>query len=67
VLPLLAGHGGGLARRLRTADRTVEVHVVEFPSATAFSAYRADPRRTEHRALLAASGAEVEVLEMTDV
>jgi uncharacterized protein (DUF1330 family) len=67
VLPLLAGHGGRLARRLRTEDRTVEVHVVEFSSAAAFSAYRADPRRARLQALLEASGAEIEVLEMADV
>jgi hypothetical protein len=41
--------------------------VVEFPSAAAFSAYRADPRRARHQTLLEASGAEIEVLEMADV
>jgi uncharacterized protein (DUF1330 family) len=30
VLPLLAEHGGRLARRLRTDGGEVEVHLVEF-------------------------------------
>ena len=33
VLPLLAEHGGRLARRLRTDGGEVEVHLVEFASA----------------------------------
>jgi len=37
-----------------------------FDSADAFAAYRADPRRAVHAPLLAASGAELELLEMTD-
>jgi uncharacterized protein (DUF1330 family) len=67
VLPLLGEHGGRLARRLRTGDGEVEVHVVEFASAAAFDAYRADPRRTEHAALLEASGARLELLAVDDV
>ena len=66
VLPLLAEHGGRLERRLRTAAGDVEVHVLVFDSADAFAAYRADPRRAVHAPLLAASGAELELLEMTD-
>jgi hypothetical protein len=67
VLPLLGKHDGRLARRLRTGDGEVEVHVVEFASAAAFDAYRADPRRTEHAALLEASGARLELLAVDDV
>jgi uncharacterized protein (DUF1330 family) len=67
VLPLLADHGGRLARRLRTAAGDAEVHVVEFASRDGFAAYRADPRRAEHAALLQASGAETELLEVEDV
>jgi len=67
VLPLLAEHGGRLARRLRGDDGAVEVHLVEFPSAGAFDGYRADPRRAEHAALLDASGARTEVLAVEDV
>jgi uncharacterized protein (DUF1330 family) len=67
VLPLLGEHGGRLARRLRTGDGEVEVHVVEFASTRAFDAYRADPRRAEHAALLEASGARTELLAVEDV
>ena len=67
VLPLLAEHGGRLARRLRTGDGAVEVHLVEFPSAGAFDGYRADPRRAEHAALLETSGARMELLAVEDV
>ena len=67
VLPLLAEHGGRLARRLRSASGGIEVHVVEFASPGAFSAYRADPRRAVHHPLLEASGAETELLELEDV
>ena len=67
VLPLLAEHGGRLERRLRGAVGEVEVHVVSFASADGFAAYRADPRRERHAQLLAASGAQVEVLEVEDV
>jgi hypothetical protein len=67
VLPLLADHGGRLERRLRTADGTVEVHLVAFATADGLAAYRADPRRARHADLLEHSGAKLEVLEMQDV
>ena len=66
VLPLLAEHGGRLARRLRTGDGAVEVHLVEFASAGAFDAYRADPRHAGHAPLLEASGARMELLAVED-
>ena len=66
VLPLLAEHHGRLARRLRTGDGEVDVHVVEFASAAALDAYRADPRRAEHAALLETSGARMELLAVED-
>jgi hypothetical protein len=67
VLPLLADHEGRLERRLRTDSGEVEVHVVSFGSAAAFAAYRGDPRRAEHGALLEASGAAIELLEVKEV
>ena len=67
VLPLLADHGGRLQRRLRSADRLTEVHLVWFPSPQRFAAYRDDPGRTEHAHLLARSGARTELLELSDV
>lgn len=67
VLPLLAGHGGRLARRLRSADRRTELHIVEFDSAEGFAGYRADQRRLELQPLLDGAGARIELVEMTDV
>lgn len=67
VLPLLAEHGGSLQRRLRSADALTEVHLVWFPSEASFTAYRSDPRRTEHAALLQAARAGIEVLALDDV
>jgi hypothetical protein len=67
VLPVLAAHGGRLERRLRTADALIEVHVVSFPSPAHFAAYRADERCVAARPWLAASGAEVELLTVSDV
>lgn len=66
VLPLLGDHGARLTRRLETADRTIEVHLVEFSSPAAFAAYRDDPRRRSHAGLLEASGAAIELLELYD-
>lgn len=67
VLPLLSAHGGRLVRRLGSADRRVEVHLVEFSSPDAYAAYRDDPRRDEHGHLLEASGAATELFELYDL
>jgi uncharacterized protein (DUF1330 family) len=67
VLPLLGHHGGRLARRLRSAAGDVEVHVVEFASPDGLAAYRDDPRRAAHAGLLAASGAQMQLVEVADV
>ena len=67
VLPLLAEHGGRVERRLRSADEQVELHIVAFDSASGLAAYVADPRRDALVPLLARSGAEIEVLEVSDV
>ncbi len=67
VLPLLAEHGGRLERRLRSDDDRVEAHVVSFPGEAEAAAYRADPRRTGVATLLAASGAELELLTVRDL
>lgn len=66
VLPLLAGHGGRLERRLRSPDARTEVHLVSFPSPERFAAYRDDPRRAEHAHLLRESGAAIELFELRD-
>jgi uncharacterized protein (DUF1330 family) len=67
VLPLIARHGGEVERRLRNGDGTAELHVLRFPSRTAFEAFRADPRRADAAPLLARSGATAEMHEMKDV
>jgi uncharacterized protein (DUF1330 family) len=67
VLPLLADHGGRLARRLRSLAGDVEVHLLEFASADGLGAYRADPRRVAHAELLCASDAAIELIEVRDV
>lgn len=67
VLPLLSDHSGRLERRLRSPDGCSEVHLIEFPSEQAFSAYRGDPRRLEHAPLLERSGASIELLALEDV
>jgi hypothetical protein len=66
VLSLLPAHGAELERRLRTRDGTTEIHVIRFPSQDAMKGYLADPLREQHRALLDASGAAMEVLEVDD-
>lgn len=67
VLPVLAEHGGVLQRRLRSGNGSVEIHVVCFPSALAFTRFREDPRRTQHAPELEASGAHIELLQLEDV
>jgi hypothetical protein len=67
VLPLLIEHGGRLDRRLATVDRLTEVHLLWFPSTTAFGRYRDDHRRQAHTDLLTQSRATIEVLELRDL
>lgn len=54
VLPLVADHGGRLRDRRSTG--TTVVHELEFPDEAAYRAFRADPRMTPRRSLLAAAG-----------
>ena len=67
VLPLLPEFGGRLERRLRSADGTVEVHVVSYASEADAQNYRADPRRLARAELLARSSAKLELLAVEDV
>ena len=45
VLPLLGGHGGRLVERLRATDGRSEIHLLQFPDASSFEAFRTDPTR----------------------
>jgi GNAT superfamily N-acetyltransferase len=67
VLPLLRDHGGRLERRMRDDTGTFEVHVLRFPSADAFAAYRSDPRRADLMPTLERSGAVVRAVEVTEI
>lgn len=67
VLSLLREHGGTLQRRLRNADRTIEVHLVHFEFAEGLASFRNDPRRAAASPLLTASGATTELIEVSDV
>jgi uncharacterized protein (DUF1330 family) len=67
VLPLLPKHGGRFERRLRGDDGRIEVHVVSFPSYEELEAYRSDPERQRLLPLLEESGAETELIEVTEV
>lgn len=63
VLALLPDYGAALERRLRNADRTVDVHVLRFPDRSTYERFLQDPRRRSRRQLLEVSGAAIEVHE----
>jgi hypothetical protein len=63
VLAILPDHGATLERRLRNADRTVDVHVIRFPDRTGYERFLQDPRRRSRRELLNVSGAAIDVHE----
>ena len=67
VLPILRAHGGRLERRLRGSGSQLEVHILRLPSAGAFDAYLADPRRTAAAHLFAQSGATAVVEPVADL
>jgi uncharacterized protein (DUF1330 family) len=68
VMPLLARHDGQMERRLRGAAGETEVHVLSFPSPTAWREFLDDPERARHRAVLTGATVEQRVLDgLTDV
>jgi ketosteroid isomerase-like protein len=67
VLPVLGRHGGRLERRLRTADGTVEIHLVRFADPGQLEAFRVDPERIAAQPWLVASGATVELVVVDDL
>ncbi|GAA0228340.1 hypothetical protein [Cryptosporangium japonicum] len=58
VLGLLPSHGALVERREKSADGSVEAHLLSFPSREAIDAFDADPRRAEARAGIDASTVE---------
>ena len=67
VIPLMNEHGGRLERRLRNELGTLELHIISFPSDSAFQKYRSDPRRTAATHLMETSAAKTELLSLRDV
>ena len=67
VLPLLAQHKGTLERRLSNDDGTIEVHILSFESEQAFEDYCYDPKRLEYTSIFDKSGAQTELMHLTDV
>ncbi len=67
VLPMLARHGGRLELRVRALDGSSETHLLVFPDATAFEAYRADPARLAVQDQWEACGAVAVVTEVETV
>ncbi len=67
VLPLLGEHGGHLDRRVRSADGTLEIHLLVFDSPTGLERFRADPRRAALSSLLRAAGPELELTRVLPV
>jgi uncharacterized protein (DUF1330 family) len=70
VLPRLRRHGGEMRSRVRhvhdNGDWT-EIHIVAFTDQHGYEAYRADPDRAKHGALLTRSQADITLLPVTDV
>ena len=66
ALAVMAEHGGVLERRLRSADGTVEVHLVSFADEEAVAVFAADPRRAEARAMLQDRQVQQRVEVLTD-
>jgi hypothetical protein len=63
---VMAAHGGRIERTVvvpvdDAPELLREIHVVTFPDARAFRAYRDDPRLTEHAALREAAVVSTEV------
>ena len=67
VLPLLPRYGGELVQRVRGHDGQFEVHLVAFPSREQLTAYLGDPMRIAALPLLESSGAQTELVDVTDV
>ncbi len=67
VLPLLTDYNGRLIHRYQNADGTMEMHIVQFPTAADFAAYRMSEPRLKFAPLLERSGAKITVQEVSDI
>jgi hypothetical protein len=64
VLALLPTHGGRLDARLRAADDTSEVQLIEFSTPQGLASFRSDPARLAAQDMWTRCGAISEVLEV---
>jgi hypothetical protein len=67
VLGLLARHGGGLERRLRSIDGVTEVQIIRFVSSAGLDAFMTDPDRLALRAAVGDGVPVARVVEVRDV
>ena len=64
VLPLVEKYGGRLELRLRSVDGRSETHLLYFPDADSYEAYRADPARVAALSEWERSGASSTSIEV---
>lgn len=64
VLALLPGHGAQLVERLRAKDGLSETHLLHFPDAAAYGAFRADPARLKVQDMWRQCGAAATIIEV---
>jgi uncharacterized protein (DUF1330 family) len=67
VLALLPRHGARLDLRVRSLDGLSEVHLIRFPDAAAFEAYRFDPDRIAEAETWTKSRVRAVFTEVADV
>lgn len=67
VLALLAEHGARLEERIRSIDGLAETHLLFFPDAAAFSAFRSNPARTNLQELWVGCGASTTLSEVVRI
>ena len=64
VLALLPKHGAQIVERLRAKDGSGETHLLQFPDAAAFKAFRTDPARVKLQDLWRRCGATSTIIEV---
>ena len=66
VLQLVPKYGGRLEMRVRALDNSSETHLLYFPDAQSYEAYRADPARVAALVEWERSGAKSTVIEVAE-